>query len=400
MSINAGQLFVETGSFQPACDFVKDYLGEWYQEVFLKLSPEALAKRREEFFLDEELVRSLVVLPPMDGWVCILERCKTRADGEMARSISKKLGCRVIWSELGGASLSQWLLCFNKGETGEWVAEPDGQFGAYYRSIAGMPGQPDRSKMPIYSDVEKDAFDRLKKLGIPASILFLRHDDVFYSPQKDQEHAAFFKIWNRDDGPAYHHYTFPAQHDSCPEEEAPVQFDLSEMKIETSQQLITETRYLFGVPGDETVARVAEIEAAFRERAFQHLIRVCEEDYLPELDVRYVVEGDVKSDFRRLFRASKSEQKSQNRQLYSSHLLSRVGFVKKAMESILRDYPGTKAAETPPLGLRLHGLQDPRSTIVILKEAYGKYLQHPEQMSSIVRESVAKSMRPGTKNGH
>lgn len=388
MSLHIGQIFVRTDNFAGLSEFVRARLERWFKEAYEPLSVEERMRARDSLLIDDEGVRSIILLPPHAGWQLLLERVSDRVDLSLARSASADMGCTVVCVELDGSAYRRAHYVFQGGTLKDWKLEPLDGFDARYRApIPAGIQWPDRSRMPVYSDVESDTLAALGACGVPADLAFLSHDMVTAGGKGSAE-AMFFKAWQRDEGPAFRHYEFPATFDPAVREgRLPLVFDHAELKTDISQQLAVETRRVYGAPSEAAVQSLVRLEDAFRLRALRRFAEDCSDEFLPDVEFNYIHEsGDEQ--FARLLRQMKAAGRPGARALYHKALYSRPGFKSRVASMLRQARPDWRLSEGPAFEVRA-ATPDGKERKLPLADAYQRYLQQPERIESIIAGILA-----------
>lgn len=391
MSIKIGHIVVQSENFEEVGEVTKVHLDHWFKNVYLTADLPQRIRSPENFFLDDEGIRSLIVLPPVNGWTIILERVQARADLDLAKALSEKLKVKTIVAEVDGTRYRWADLTYENGALADATLEPPDAFGAYYRKRIGEGAEwGDRAEMPMYTDAEKGAFEALVAQGVPTDLIFLCHDDVSAGIEMASSQAMFFKIWERSDGPAFRHYLFSARFEPAVEDgKPPLRNDHVELKTEVSQQRLEEQRFVYGEPTEEAVRNLVDLEDKFRQRIFDQSSQDCIDEYLPEVEFTYFHEASDER-FSRMLRSAQAAKRVEKRALYHRAIFGRYGFNNRAADILRTAFPDYEFTETDEFVLKF-GRKDSRDVQPWpLEELYQKYLRNPERLNALVREEFQK----------
>jgi hypothetical protein len=148
MSLVAAQIFVETQDAEAVELTVATALAEWTRDVGeLPVNAEGVPLPSPD--------RRVVLLPPVDGWLTVIEE-NGRLDRGLARTLAARLGVTVLAAELDGHFLSANFLSLSPGaDEEEWSAGE----------------RLDDERMPIYGDAEAELFEALVARGVPPGVI-------------------------------------------------------------------------------------------------------------------------------------------------------------------------------------------------------------------------------------
>ncbi|MEQ8762326.1 MAG: hypothetical protein RL885_00265 [Planctomycetota bacterium] len=260
MSLNSAQIFIETDDFEQLTSELSLYLSEWFEERFRQLT------RRDDpsrHFLDKDRRRGVIALPPTGGWSVLVEKRSERADAELARHLSQRLGTRVVWFELQGRRLRFRHQIIDSGRPFDLEAEPPRVWS---------PLKSELFPMVAYPDIEPIAYRILKDLGLPDETLFLVSDDITIAPGGPGS-AMYSLMLHAEDGPRIESLRFEPSWSWGIAHEEPVREDFHGMHQDGLRTVTLETRLLRGVPDEAAAMNLVSIERHARQRLERYLYR-------------------------------------------------------------------------------------------------------------------------------
>jgi hypothetical protein len=376
MSLIVGQILIPSEDFPAATGALTDYLDLWFREQY--------RPHPRPPFTDGEGIRSVILLPPLDGWMAVLERRSDLCDLELAAALSRALPVPLTVFELDGSRYRWARYEFQAGSPRDAALEPPDAFEPrHWAPLADRPPEPAPRPMPRYRDVETEATAHFLRRGVPADLLFLRHEDVSAGTAAE---AVFFKLWQREDGPAFRHYPFRAAVEPVVRDaQTPLHYDHVELKTDVSQQLVRETRHVYGEPTDEAVENLARLEDAFRSRVLARESAECRDELLP--DVRFLYRHETaEQPFARMLRRARATRRTGAGPLYHGALFSRAGFRRRAAEALREARPDRPAREGEDLQLLL----GPHARPWDLAPLYQRYLREPERLRPLLTEAASR----------
>jgi hypothetical protein len=169
VAITTAQILIRTDRLERLLKSVEAYLARWARS--------AKADWPDVPFLGRETSRNTFVLPPVDGWCCLLDPDRYRADAELASHLAKALDATTIVLELRGGALTWSCVAYEGRGAVRQDREPEEAFGP-------EPPHGD-GPMPIYPDPTLEAIRALRVEGVPQAYWLLAQDDLEESPKPD-----------------------------------------------------------------------------------------------------------------------------------------------------------------------------------------------------------------------
>lgn len=167
-AVNVGQILVRHGEAVAVSEIVQAHLERGPEEKALPI---------------------VLVLEARRGWVLVSGQPNDRADERLAQKLSAGLSTRVLWLEVLGSSLSWRGARFEAGEEKERRVHPE----------QGWGGKKIEGSMPVYRDVEQDAWRWLRRHKVPVRLRFVGQSDLS-RVQKGGTVATAISLLTRDDG--------------------------------------------------------------------------------------------------------------------------------------------------------------------------------------------------------
>lgn len=174
MSVNTAQLFVRHRDHEAVATFVGEYLKFFIQQYKSPGLPDGR-------LVDKDGNRGVLILPPVRGWITILEYDHRNSDLSLGASISKEFNCRVVGLEVQGCVFNyRWALLEN---------------GEHRQGEILLKDEDERSEvLPDFKDAELLAWEKGIQLGLPPETLFVRQQDFGQSQNSAVSNASEYKI--------------------------------------------------------------------------------------------------------------------------------------------------------------------------------------------------------------
>lgn len=254
MAITTAQLFVRTESLARLLKSVEAYLARWAKSV------------RKEWpdvpFLGRETSRNTFVLPPVEGWVCLLDADRYNVDQELAAHCSETLDTAALALRLRGGELSWDCVAYAGGVIARRDREPEDAFSLDPPSGGGP--------MPIYPDPTLEAIRALRVEGVPPAYWLLAQDDLLESARPDAPDTVWIdEIVARPEkrAPIERRLRAPYGLGRTPGQ-VPFHPDMDTTRSD-HHRLFVEIRSLWGRPDHQAVDNLLEIERADRNRLLE-----------------------------------------------------------------------------------------------------------------------------------
>lgn len=177
MSVNVGHIFVRHRELDAVLKVVVAYL-----QAFVK-HHHAVGLPDGRFSKDGK--RSILILPPVRGWIALLELDSRHSDLGLAGMLSQALQCRAIGLEVQGCVFNYKWGLMESGEhrQGEVLLTEEDEKAAL---------------LPDFKDVELLAWDLGIQQGLPASLLFVRQQDIQSSDEEGAPEAILVEVGSQD----------------------------------------------------------------------------------------------------------------------------------------------------------------------------------------------------------
>ncbi|MBE7464037.1 MAG: hypothetical protein HS116_11200 [Planctomycetes bacterium] len=261
MSVNVGHIFVRHRDLDAVLKVVVAYLQAFVKHHHSVGLPDGRFRKDGK--------RSILILPPVRGWIALLELDSRHSDLGLAGMLSQALQCRAIGLEVQGCVFNyKWGLMENgEHRQGEVLLTDEDENSAL---------------LPDFKDAELLAWELGIQQGIPASLLFLRQQDVQGSEEEGAPQAILAEI-----SPHGEDHRFQAWKQSIrmPLEPTQPRVYLDQAFTDSASgdiRVVLESRFLWGEPKPERLER------------FTHLLRRIQRRYsratsLPLEKIRFMI---------------------------------------------------------------------------------------------------------------
>jgi hypothetical protein len=282
MAVTVSQILVKTVHLDRLLKALASYLARWAKTV--------KSSWPDVPFLGTDAARTTRVLPPLDGWCCVVDPDPYRVDLDLAQALSAALACRTIALELRGGELVLTQAACEGGRVLDDQRDPPEAFVPHGTECA----------MPLYSDVTQEALRSLQSEGVPREYWFVRFDDFLEGASTDAQDAYWVdEIVTR-----------PHERDAVKpstrtlfvvkryQGSAGFRPDVEGLGVENRRQFV-EIRTLFGAPQAHHIDSLLEIERADTNRLLRRFMGQHEND-VPEVLFEYTCPGTAEGELSRL----------------------------------------------------------------------------------------------------
>jgi hypothetical protein len=326
MSTTSSSIYVQTQDLDRLLKGIEAYQARWAKSV------------REQWpdvpFLGNDTARTTRILPPLEGWCCLVDPDPYTVDLEFAKSISAALGTRVVAMEVRGGELVWTCVEFDGGRVVAEERDPPEAFDEERGS----------GQMPMYADVVREALKVLQGHGVPKEYWLIGFGDFVEGASTEAQDAYWVdEIINYPqlrDGvkPATRTLFVLKRHHGS------VSFrpDLEALD-DNRQRLFVEIRTLFGTPDHQVVNNLLEVERADTNRLLARFMGRPDGE-VPHVQFEYsgpgVPEGELKQ-MLALRREDSLKARPTERQ-----------FLKLALEVATSDHPEWQNVRPDGFGLK------------------------------------------------
>ncbi|MCK6474139.1 MAG: hypothetical protein L6R28_20665 [Planctomycetes bacterium] len=172
MSINETFLLLKSADFAGAAEAIEAALRRWLKEVFPGLTPGL--DDPAPWGLDPQWRKALLLVPPEDGWMLLLDTVRESDLSELAERLSVHLHGTAVSVKVEGRRYAWQYRIFDCGREVRAFERPEA-------AALAAPGAGE-APMPQYSDVEAEAYAFLAELGVPPALRLIGFAELLHPP--------------------------------------------------------------------------------------------------------------------------------------------------------------------------------------------------------------------------